>query len=228
MSPAPPSSPPRTSKIPRPIHHAALYVFLAFPIPSYFPLPSLRVSFLLSPSNPNISQYILPKNPKPLAKRRKLSPGAERSLDITLRSARNPPLEIVLKAQSARLSVLELKNEVSRQASIPVEKIKVLYNKKPVGDAKVVSELVGEDDVGVEFGLMVMGGAASVVRKVEEVKEEVLPSTAVGVHGKDVLQMEEFWTDLKGFLTQRVRDEEEGEKLAGLFRKAWDAETRAS
>jgi len=134
----------------------------------------------------------------------------------------------VLRSQSARLSVLELKNEVSSQASIPVEKIKVLYNKKPVGDAKVVSELVGEDDVGVEFGLMVIGGAASVVKKAEEVKEEILPSTAVGVHGKDVLQMEEFWTDLTGFLTQRLRDEAEGEKLAGLFRRAWDADSGAS
>lgn len=134
----------------------------------------------------------------------------------------------MLRSQSARLSVLELKNEVSSQASIPVEKIKVLYNKKPVGDAKVVSELVGEDDVGVEFGLMVIGGAASVVKKAEEVKEEILPSTAVGVHGKDVLQMEEFWTDLTGFLTQRLRDEAEGEKLAGLFRRAWDADSGAS
>lgn len=166
-------------------------------------------------------QFILPKNPKPLPKRQKLSPGSERALTITLRSARNPPLEIVLKQQSPLLSILELKHEVAQQASIPVEKIKVLHKKKPVGDAKVVRELVGAEDAEVEFAIMVMGGAASVVRREKEEKDERLPSTAVGASGKEVLQTEQFWADLRGFLTQRLKDEAEGERMAGLFREAW-------
>ncbi|KAL1640018.1 hypothetical protein SLS58_007285 [Diplodia intermedia] len=30
-----------------------------------------------------------------------------------------------------------------------------------------------------------------------------------------------FWADLKGFLVQRLKDEAEGERLAGVFREAW-------
>ena len=36
-----------------------------------------------------------------------------------------------------------------------------------------------------------------------------------------ILQTEEFWSDVKGFLAQRLRDEKEGERLAGMFREAW-------
>lgn len=35
-----------------------------------------------------------------------------------------------------------------------------------------------------------------------------------------MLTTDEFWSDLKGFLTQRLRDEKEAERLAGLFREA--------
>lgn len=37
---------------------------------------------------------------------------------------------------------------------------------------------------------------------------------------RKVLQTEEFWTDLKDFLITRLRDEKEGERLAGVFREA--------
>ena len=36
----------------------------------------------------------------------------------------------------------------------------------------------------------------------------------------DVLRSEQFWLDLKDFLVQRLRDEEAGEKLLGVFRSA--------
>ncbi len=39
-----------------------------------------------------------------------------------------------------------------------------------------------------------------------------------GVEG--ILKTEEFWSDLKGFLAQRLRDEREGERVAGVFREA--------
>src|SRR5271168_2020596 len=100
--------------------------------------------------------------PRPMAKRQKLAPGQERSLTITLKSLRNPPLDIVLKSQSPLTSMLDLKTEVSNQASIPIEKIRILHKKKPVGDAKVLKNLVGDEDTSVEFSVMIMGGAASV------------------------------------------------------------------
>lgn len=38
---------------------------------------------------------------------------------------------------------------------------------------------------------------------------------------KDILKTEEFWSDLKGFLAQRLRSQDEGEALVGVFREAW-------
>lgn len=39
---------------------------------------------------------------------------------------------------------------------------------------------------------------------------------------KDILQTEEFWGDLKGFLAQRLRSQDESEALVGIFREAWE------
>jgi len=98
----------------------------------------------------------------------------------------------------------------------------VLYKKKPVGDSKVLRDLVGEEDVQkVEFSIMVMGGAAVLKKGTEEVEA---PSVAQGQSGHKVLGTEEFWGDLKGFLLQRLRDETEGEKVYATFRKAWEKE----
>lgn len=36
----------------------------------------------------------------------------------------------------------------------------------------------------------------------------------------EILKTDEFWSDLQGFLSQRLRDEKEGERLAGVFRQA--------
>jgi len=173
-------------------------------------------------SYPARGAYILPKMPKPMTKRQKLAPGQERSLTITLRSLRNPPIEIVLKSQSPLLSVLDLKSEVSSQASIPIEKLRILHKKKPVGDSKVVKDLVGEEDAEVEFSIMVMGGAASVVKK--DINMTDAP-VAQGSSGKEALETEEFWDDLKGFLTQRLRDQKEGEALFATFRNAWQSKS---
>nr|POE78502.1 hypothetical protein CFP56_60734 [Quercus suber] len=44
------------------------------------------------------------------------------------------------------------------------------------------------------------------------------PPAAEHVAGGE-LQTDAFWTDLQGFLAQRLRDEKEGERLAKLFRE---------
>jgi hypothetical protein len=158
--------------------------------------------------------------PRPMAKRQKLAPGQERSLTISLKSLRNPPLDIVLKSQSPLTSILDLKTEVSSQSSIPVDKIKILHKKKPVGDAKVLNDIVGEEETSLEFSIMVMGGAASV--KTEGNVVTAAP-VAQGPNWTEVLRTDEFWEDLKGFLTQRLNGQEEGERVYGLFREAWEA-----
>ena len=156
--------------------------------------------------------------PKPLVKKQKLAPGQERSITVSIKSLRNPPLDITLSSQLPNTSILDLKSVVSSQTSIPVEKIKMLHKKKPVADSKVLKNLVGDEDMKVEFSIMVMGGSASVK------EAEALVTQGVGV--ADVLGTEEFWQDLKGYLSQRLRNEEHGEKLVEVFKKAWDSNRR--
>jgi hypothetical protein len=156
--------------------------------------------------------------PNPLAKKQKLAPGAERSLTITLKSLRNPPLDITLPSQLPTTSILDLKAAITSQTSIPTEKLRILYKKKPVPDSKVLKDLVGEEETKVEFSVMVLGGAAAVKKG----EEEVIPPVAQGMSGVETLGSEAFWGDLKGFLVQRLRDEKEGERVFGVFRKAWE------
>lgn len=91
-------------------------------------------------------------------------------------------------------------------------------------DSKVLKDLVGEEGKGgkIEFGIMVMGGAAALKKADEEIEPKVLGVAGEGKigAGKEVLKTEEFWSDLKGFLVQRLKDEGEGERVAGVFRKA--------
>lgn len=99
-----------------------------------------------------------------------------------------------------------------------------------MADSKTVAEVVGEAK-DVEFTLMIMGGgaaagaAASGVKtsevKVPEPSSEGGPA-AQGPSGKEVVAQEKFWDDLKGFVVQRIRDENEGQRLVGLFRGAWE------
>ena len=39
--------------------------------------------------------------------------------------------------------------------------------------------------------------------------------------GAAILQSSEFWSDLEGFLSQRIRSQEEAVRLRGIFEKAW-------
>ncbi|KAK2624206.1 hypothetical protein QTJ16_006156 [Diplocarpon rosae] len=167
---------------------------------------------------PARSAYILPKMQRPMLKKMKLSPGTERSLSVNLKSLRNPPLDITLASQPLSTSVLNLKETLSAQTSIPVSKLRLLFNKKPTPDSKVLKDLVGEENEKVEFGVMVIGGAAVLKRSgSEEVEPKVQQPMG---SGKEVLDTPEFWADLKGFLTQRLKDEKEGEKIWGVFKEA--------
>ncbi|KAK7888412.1 hypothetical protein LTR67_008758 [Exophiala xenobiotica] len=42
--------------------------------------------------------------------------------------------------------------------------------------------------------------------------------------GEIVLQTDEFWNDLQGFLEQRIRDQGEAVRLRGVFERAWKSE----
>jgi hypothetical protein len=158
--------------------------------------------------------------PRPLPKRQKLAPGQECSLTVTLKSVRNPPLDISLSSQPLSTSILSLKEAITSQTSIPVSKLRILYQKKPVPDSKILKDVVGEGSSNkVEFSVMVIGGAAALKGKEGE---EIEPRVAVGLSGSEVLKTDEFWTDLRGFLLQRLKDEAEADRVSTVFKKAVD------
>jgi len=116
---------------------------------------------------------------------------------------------------------------------VSVEKIKILYKRKPVS-GKTVSEVLADEPEllsggkEVEFGVMVMGGATVVEpvsgdRTAGEGEGEVTAKPVVGLSGEDVLETEAFWDDLQGFLMQRVKDVEEAKRLKALFKGAWSS-----
>lgn len=47
------------------------------------------------------------------------------------------------------------------------------------------------------------------------------------VSGSDVLQSQDFWNDLEGFLAQRIRDQDEATRLRGVFESAWRSTSAA-
>lgn len=155
---------------------------------------------------------------KPSSTGSKSAPGAERSLTVSLKSLRNPPLDIKLTSQDLNTSVLDLKQKVAEETSVPLDKIRLLYKKKPVVDSKVLKELVAEaDGTSVEFGVMILGGAAAAVKKEETPAADV----AQGTSGNETVHTTEFWDDLKGFLLQRIRDEKEAGELFETFQSAY-------
>ncbi|RMJ07430.1 hypothetical protein BHE90_007273 [Fusarium euwallaceae] len=161
--------------------------------------------------------YIIPRMPKAMSKPTHLAPGSERSVTVSLKSLRNPPLSIKLTSQPLDTSVLDIKNSVQKQTRIPVAKMKLLHNKKPVPDSKILKDLLGDTDMSIEFTVMVIGGAAAIPPEEPEAAPEVLPT------GKEALETEEFWSDLKGFLMQRLKDEAQAEELSVLFRSSWQS-----
>lgn len=138
-------------------------------------------------------------------------PGQERSITVTLKSLRNPPLDIKLTSQPLTTSLHDIKTVVSQRARIPSEKLKILHNKRPLQDSKVLKDIVGDEDKTVEFAVMVIGGAAA-----------VLPAEGAG-STTPAIETEAFWSDLNGFLMQRLKDEALGKELSALFRSSWES-----
>lgn len=183
------------------------------PPPFSLSLPSATCPCLTSP--PPRPQYILPRMAKPMSKPKSLAPGQERSVTISLKSLRNPPLDIKLTSQPLNTSLLDIKTEVSSRTRIPVDKMKILHKKKPLSDSKILKDVVGEADVSVDFSVMVIGGAAAIQ------EEETSPVGSGQPTGAAALETDAFWSDLKGFLMQRLNDQAKAEELSSLFRASW-------
>lgn len=150
----------------------------------------------------------------------------------------------------ATTSMHDLKAAYAAAAGLAsADRIKVLYARKPVGDVKTIKEVLpagaleGADGrpLAVELSVMVMGGggggggggtpttagtpAISTPERVASpaaaaVEMGEAPVAAGPSETAEILKTDEFWGDLKGFLVQRLKDEREGERLAGVFREA--------
>ncbi|EHK24460.1 uncharacterized protein TRIVIDRAFT_8634, partial [Trichoderma virens Gv29-8] len=175
--------------------------------------------------------YILPRMPTAMSKpTSRLPPGQERSISITLKSLRNPPLDITLPALPLSTSVLDVKAAVNAQTRIPVDKMKLLLNKRPVADTKVLKELLAkESDKAIDFSVMVIGGAAVIppaekpAEEAMETDEPVPTAQADAATVEAELESDAFWADLSGFLQQRLKAQAQAEELSSLFRSSWQA-----
>lgn len=168
--------------------------------------------------------------------KRQQAPGSSKSITIHLKSARNPSLEFTIaNAPLSTTSVEDLKDSVRDRVvdgsggQVAVEKIKILYKRKPVTGKSVAEVLADEPEMlgggkDVELGVMIIGGAKVLEAKSAEGEkkgEDVLDSATTT--GKAILETEEFWNDLQSYLVQKLKDGEQATKLMGLFKDAWSA-----
>lgn len=189
------------------------------------------------------------------------APGSERispTAVIVLKSTRNPVLSLTLPdLQPATTSIAQLKDAVQLALGgagvVGTEKIKILYNKKPIpASKKTVAEAIDGGNANakeVEFGVMVMGGApdqvvgstptdeeaaaatssapgseAAATAAATAANEGTMPMEGVERSGsQSVLAQAQFWDDLQGFLVQRLKNEEEAVKWRKVFEGAWKA-----
>jgi hypothetical protein len=147
------------------------------------------------------------------------------------------------------MTAYDIKSQYAQKTGLSPDKIKLLLNKKPTGDLKTLKDLGVESNV--DFSVMIMGVAGTTPRAQSPatVVKQPAPVAAPPADAMDIdektsapeseraaaevehdpsadsttatLQSDEFWLDLKGFLTQRLRDEKQGEELVGLFRGAY-------
>ena len=148
------------------------------------------------------------------------------TMNVTLKSSRNPVLSLSLPGTDVGTSVLQLKEKVAKELKVGgTTKIRVLYKKKPAGDIKTIKELVGEEDVAgeVELSVMVMGyKEESTAKDAEDAPmADVDAPVAQGPSGEEVFAKEEFWEDLKGWLLQRLRDEGKAGEVFENFKASW-------
>ena len=125
-------------------------------------------------------------------------------------------------------TILDLKQLVSdastgtagrEHGKLPLEKIKLLYSKRPMGEGKTVKDVFkGRVEEGMEVGVMIIGdgGGASSMNKAVGMKTEEAGRSSTLVLAKD-----DFWTDLRAWLMGKIGDEMEADRVEVLFRKAW-------
>ena len=179
-------------------------------------------------------QYTLPKMARPMTKsesRPAAAPGSEPSLTVALKSLRNPPLDLKLPAQPPATTILDLKQRVAQELSLPgADRVRLLYKKKPCSDSKSIKDVYGDQMTQsneIEFSVMVVGGVSTTQIEQEETSmgnmEGEIPVAPGEESGTQVLDKAEFWGDLRSYLEQRVRDQTVADNATTIFKAAWTA-----
>ncbi|MCJ1284253.1 hypothetical protein MMC26_003584 [Xylographa opegraphella] len=190
--------------------------------------------------------YTLPRMPHPMRRISKPSaPGSAPALTLSLKSLRNPPLDISLSNKSVMTSVLDLKQAVAENIGVTgTDKIRLLYKKKPCADSKTIKDVIGDEVLKVvEFSVMVMGGVVTAGTAASEA--EKYPGSAVDsdttmedisrpqdlsaarvldaqeLSGAPLLGTQQFWQDLNTFLIQRIGDKKVASDASAVFAQAW-------
>ncbi|OAL73489.1 hypothetical protein A7D00_1516 [Trichophyton violaceum] len=117
-----------------------------------------------------------PHPPMPKKVKTASPPGSSKGITVHLKSARNPVLDIKLpNVALATATVQELKDAVHQKIRpsnatdpdqrVPLDKIKLLWKRKPVQGTSVADILADESDIvsgqnPAEFSVMVLGGAS--------------------------------------------------------------------
>lgn len=192
------------------------------------------------------AQYTLPRlqapHPEmPKQVKQAQAPGSSKSITVLIKSARNPALEFALpNVPLTTTAVQDLRDAVRSRVTdaqgnqVALDKIKILYRRKPVsGTGKTVAEVLSDEPEmltggkEVEFGVMIIGGAKTIDTSTQpesmEAHDESLPKPAVGPSGQEILQTDEFWDDLQGYLEQRLKDEHEAKRLRTIFKDVWSS-----
>ncbi|EPQ64589.1 Bgt-5242 [Blumeria graminis f. sp. tritici] len=177
-----------------------------------------------------------PKHTGPLLKKRKVTPGATSNLTIRIKSQRNLPLDIKLPTQPPTSTIRDIKEYISNQTSIPIGKIKLLLNKKPVADNRILKDLVnarngeacknGEDSNSLDLSVMVLGGATLIEKESHALNasgQDNSTDSARALNSSDkssLIETNEFWSDLRSYLSTQLQDEAEGERVCQIFKAA--------
>ncbi|KAG9742742.1 hypothetical protein KCU59_g6843, partial [Aureobasidium melanogenum] len=167
------------------------------------------------------------------------------AINVTLKPLKGSD-QLDLPSQSLNTTILDLKNQYAQKYSLDKTKIKLLMNKRPCTDLKTLKDVLPDPlPVKADFSVMLLAGAstplqastpapASPVVKADNSQKLPPDSAPLSEHAQaeaealphahdtatQMLQSDEFWADLKDFLVQRLRDENQGERLVRLFRSA--------
>lgn len=166
-----------------------------------------------------------------------LAPGQAPAVTVSIKSLhRTQPLDVTLASPEyafalATTSLLDVRTALAAKSHVPADKLRLLYNKKPVSDSKVLKDLVAGSEAAeeIKLGVMVAGGAETVAAAEAATAAAAAQATAAAAPAEEkaeptavAAESEVFWTDLHGFLVKRTGSKTQADELFSLFLRSWE------